>query len=275
MATGYTRFSKTWSNTGTSTDPSDAQANAGFAFLGATPPSVELFNSLMKWDDQKDNWLYGQIAAAIIGAGGTVTEANLNALRDAILSLKNLSGSKYYAATGTFTQGVDCPTSITRVQVHVWGGGGGAAGGTNGSGGGGGYSMGYITLTTSQVLTVTVGIGGTISPAIAGGTTTVGTITATGGGAGNSGAGASGVGSGGLVNLLGQIGQDLDAVATYVNGALGVAIGGNSPYGGFGGSVNAAGAVAAATAPGGGGGSNSATGGYAGAGAVGGALFRW
>lgn len=62
MPVWFDRFLKKWANTGQIQDPSDSQANAGFAFLGQAPPTVELFNALLQYNDQKDSWLYGQIA---------------------------------------------------------------------------------------------------------------------------------------------------------------------------------------------------------------------
>jgi hypothetical protein len=84
MATFFARFTQNWASSGIVIDPTGAQANAGFAYLGAVPPSVEGFNAMFQWNDGKDNWLYSQIANTILGASGTVTETNLNALRDAI-----------------------------------------------------------------------------------------------------------------------------------------------------------------------------------------------
>jgi hypothetical protein len=84
MATFFARFTQNWASSGIVIDPTGAQANAGFAYLGSAPPTVEGFNAMFQWNDGKDNWLYNQIANTILGASGTVTETNLNALRDAI-----------------------------------------------------------------------------------------------------------------------------------------------------------------------------------------------
>lgn len=86
MSSWYDRFVKTWASTGVATDPSDAQANAGFAFLGAAPPTVELFNSMFKWNDQKDTYLYNQMASVFTWGGQTAVETNPNTLRDAIIA---------------------------------------------------------------------------------------------------------------------------------------------------------------------------------------------
>src|SRR3954466_3878621 len=80
----FDRFAKNWASTGIVIPPSDAQADAGFAYLGPVPPSVEGFNAMFQWNDGKDNWLYHQIANVIISAGDTVTEGDLTGLLDAI-----------------------------------------------------------------------------------------------------------------------------------------------------------------------------------------------
>jgi hypothetical protein len=81
----FNRFLKTWASLGVKTDPSDAQANAGFAFLGAAPPTVELFNALEQYSDQKDTYLYNQIASVINWGGKTPVETDPNTLRDSII----------------------------------------------------------------------------------------------------------------------------------------------------------------------------------------------
>lgn len=65
----FNRFNQAWANTGLLDDPSNAQSNAGFAFMGQAPPTIEQFNSLHQWMDRKDNWLYNQIAEVIKDSG--------------------------------------------------------------------------------------------------------------------------------------------------------------------------------------------------------------
>jgi len=76
MSAWFDRFTKVWATTGLVNDPSDAQANAGFAFIGAAPPTVELFNSLVKWDDQKDGYLFRQIKGVTDFAAITLVETD-------------------------------------------------------------------------------------------------------------------------------------------------------------------------------------------------------
>jgi hypothetical protein len=110
-----------------------------------------------------------------------------------------------FSASGVF----NTPAGVTEAFAYVVGGGGGGGGTTTttpgGNGGWGGLSLGLIPV--SGAMTVTVGAGGvgTNDAAIggAGGTSSFGTLSATGGAGGatgNSGgaAGANGAGSGGL-----------------------------------------------------------------------------
>jgi hypothetical protein len=87
MTNGFNRFNKNWGSNGLLDDPTDAQADAGWAYIGQAPPTVEQFNSVEQWGDDKDNWLYNQIANVILASGGTPSAADLNGLLNAIQSL--------------------------------------------------------------------------------------------------------------------------------------------------------------------------------------------
>jgi hypothetical protein len=80
----FGRFNQSWASSGTLNDPTGAQANSGFAFIGQAPPTVELFNSVLQWNDNKDNWLYNQIAQVLLDAGLTPDPANINQLLTAL-----------------------------------------------------------------------------------------------------------------------------------------------------------------------------------------------
>lgn len=84
MPNFFSRFGKLWGSTGNLQDPTDAQANAGWSYIGQAPPTVEQFNSTHQWWDAKDNWLFGQIDAVIQSAGMTSAATPLTTLRDAI-----------------------------------------------------------------------------------------------------------------------------------------------------------------------------------------------
>jgi hypothetical protein len=87
----FDRFGKQWATGGGLDNPSDAEADAGFIFLGPEPPTVEQFNSLFKWNDEKDNWLYGQIADVIRHDGTPPVENDLTQLLVAINELISLA----------------------------------------------------------------------------------------------------------------------------------------------------------------------------------------
>ncbi len=88
---------------------------------------------------------------------------------------------------GTFT----VPNDVDKIRVRVVGAGGGGKGGVNTGGGGGGYAHGVFDVIAGETYTVTVGTGGygaySNGTAIAGGTSSFGSlISATGGAGGNS-----------------------------------------------------------------------------------------
>lgn len=85
MSSWWDRFKQRWAKDGVVNDPTLAQANAGWNYIGQAPPTVEQFNSVMQWWDDKDNWLYGQIDEVIKNAGMTSTETPVTTLRDALL----------------------------------------------------------------------------------------------------------------------------------------------------------------------------------------------
>lgn len=88
MPSWWDRFGAEWASSGLTDDPTNAQADAGWAFIGQAPPTVEQFNSMFQWSDDKDNWLYGQIANCIIGSGAQPSSSDLMQLWNAIKSLQ-------------------------------------------------------------------------------------------------------------------------------------------------------------------------------------------
>jgi len=88
MPSWWDRFGQEWAKQGLTDDPTYAQSDAGWAFIGQAPPTVEQFNSMFQWVDDKDNWLYGQIANCIIGSGQTPASNDLTQLWNAIKSLQ-------------------------------------------------------------------------------------------------------------------------------------------------------------------------------------------
>jgi hypothetical protein len=86
MSTWWDRFGQEWASAGLTDDPTEAQANVGWAYIGQAPPTVEQFNSMFQWNDDKDNWLYGQISNVIASAGLVPSETDLTQLLLAINS---------------------------------------------------------------------------------------------------------------------------------------------------------------------------------------------
>ena len=187
---------------------------------------------------------------------------------------------KLSTAGGTTTQVVfsasttwAVPAGVTKVTVEAWGGGGGGGGSSfpgywGHGGGGGGYGKEIATVTPGNVLTITIGAGGTGRGAVStdganGGTSSVtgmvspASITATGGvgGKGNGYTSSSlAFGGGGTstasFNIFGGRGNRIYGVVTSEGG-----VGANSGAGGastYNGQTDAA-AVTPGIAPGGGG----------------------
>lgn len=60
----FDHFELPWAKNGVVEGISDSQWQAGWSFIGATPPSVEQFNKLQQISDQKSAWLYRQFKFA-------------------------------------------------------------------------------------------------------------------------------------------------------------------------------------------------------------------
>lgn len=150
------------------------------------------------------------------------------------------SGIQSFLTSGNF----NLPAGVTQVEVEVWGGGSGsyasvsgaASGIASGGGSGGGYARKRVIVTPGQSVPVVVGAGGNggtvSSPAGSGGTSSFGSVSASGGTLNHlasttspqNGATPAGSGSGGDVNLTGSAGQ----AAVLTQGGMG----GAAPMGG-------------------------------------------
>lgn len=186
-------FGYKWAQTGTAEALTDDQWKAGWAFIGALPPSVEQFNKWGQISDEKSNYLYAQLKAVFDQAGAAPSAVDPNTLRDALAALLSpgrFLGVQVFTNTGAYT-----PTAGTKAIV-VEGVGGGAGGtgvpatgggaGAVGGGGGSGASFKVLIRTGFSGATVTIGTGGAGvvgSAGIAGGATSFGTFATAPGGA--------------------------------------------------------------------------------------------
>ena len=173
--------------------------------------------------------------------------------------------SKTFATSGTFT----VPDGVTSIKVEAWGAGGGGGGISiynepGSGGGGGGYSANISSVNPGQVIPYTVGTGGAgatyyqfsgLANASVGNSSTILTLTASGGGAGRSNSGAVGAGgtaSGGTINKTGDNGF-IGVASTRVNEGNG-GNGGNGANGAIGGVGSNGTTGGSGSVPGGGGG---------------------
>jgi hypothetical protein len=101
MPSWWDRFGQEWAKNGLFDDPTFAQADAGWAYIGQAPPTVEQFNSTFQWWDNKDNWLYGQIGNVIADAGMLPDHSDLTQL------LRAIKGKQKILLTGSYTVWVD------------------------------------------------------------------------------------------------------------------------------------------------------------------------
>lgn len=230
-------FGIVWAQDGTVEAIDEAQWRAGWAFIGATPPSVEQFNKLAQVQDQKSNWLYQQLLAVMTAAGETPSVGDLTSLRDSISTMYGggrLIGIQVLTDSGTF---IRSPGAV-RGRIRMWGAGAGGSGSVATSGtqicvGRGGGSGAYLehyfsTLPASQAFVIGAGgPGGTVNNGgQAGGATVFGALTAPGAPATatpnayvppaleSGGLGASASTGGNLVNAGGQAGSPGQALTT-------------------------------------------------------------
>lgn len=73
-----------WAENGDVASFSETNYGVGWSFLGDDTPTVEDFNAIQQWNDKKDQWLFGQIAAICQAENITVSEQDLEALHKAI-----------------------------------------------------------------------------------------------------------------------------------------------------------------------------------------------
>ena len=102
----FDRFTRPWAATGQVVPPSDAQADAGFSFLGINPPTAELFNALFQDSDQKHRWLFENLRRIMAEAAIAPTAANTEALLAAVRALIRAQTDPLYAFRATDAGGI-------------------------------------------------------------------------------------------------------------------------------------------------------------------------
>lgn len=100
--TFYDGFTLTWASTGSTATLDSADLQQGWAYIGATPPTVEQFNTVEQQAFRRDQWLYGQIKGVTDYAGATLSATVTTTLRDAIQTMIAGAG----VSVGTLTAGV-------------------------------------------------------------------------------------------------------------------------------------------------------------------------
>jgi hypothetical protein len=83
----FDRFLKSWASQGPISPPTDQQADIGWDYIGNNPPTVQQFNAIMQWLDQKDNWLFRQLATVMSAASINAAESPDNQLLSALRTL--------------------------------------------------------------------------------------------------------------------------------------------------------------------------------------------
>jgi hypothetical protein len=86
----FDHFQLPWARNGTVEGITDSQWQAGWSFVGGTPPSVEQFNKLQQMTDEKAAWLYKQCRAAADHFGFAITASSDDVL---LRGLGNHSGA--------------------------------------------------------------------------------------------------------------------------------------------------------------------------------------
>ena len=87
-------FKATWAQNGTTDRISAAQYSTGWAYIGSLPPTVEQFNAVQQFTDQKLTWVYRHLEAVAALTGRELTAAGSDAISYAF---QNLNASRLTA----------------------------------------------------------------------------------------------------------------------------------------------------------------------------------
>jgi hypothetical protein len=110
-------FKATWAQNGTTDRISVAQYGTGWAYIGSLPPSVEQFNAVQQFTDQKLTWVYRHLEAVAALTGRELTAAGSDAISYA---LQNLCASRLTAGTVPVERLPEKAPSMTVGAASKW-----------------------------------------------------------------------------------------------------------------------------------------------------------
>ncbi|MDT3454616.1 hypothetical protein ROV80_05075 [Stenotrophomonas pavanii] len=180
----FDHFELPWAKNGAAEPITDSQWQAGWSFIGATPPSVEQFNKLQQMSDQKAAWLFLQLKILAESAGLVLASDEHDSLLRSIKAVATgrllrtsvftkVGSTQYVSIDGgpAVTQGASvfnplAESGFVEVEVQGAGGGGGGVAATSsttvtvsGSGGAGSYAVSRFDSNFSGI-TIVVGAAG-------------------------------------------------------------------------------------------------------------------
>ncbi|WAX22423.1 tail collar protein [Pseudomonas phage MiCath] len=119
MANFFPRFSTKWAvNNGSLETPTDGQAEQGFIYLNNDPPTTALHDQLFQWLDEKDNYLFALINAAVVErTGAALTETDVDALKNAISLYATVSKSGVLQIASQAEVQANTPSAVKAVTM--------------------------------------------------------------------------------------------------------------------------------------------------------------
>ncbi|CAB3737262.1 phage tail protein [Achromobacter xylosoxidans] len=110
-------FKATWAQNGTTDRISAAQYSTGWAYIGSLPPTVEQFNAVQQFTDQKLTWVYRHLEAVATLTGRELTAAGSDAISYAF---QNLNASRLTAGTVPVERLPERAPSMTVGAASKW-----------------------------------------------------------------------------------------------------------------------------------------------------------
>lgn len=119
----FDNFETLWAQAGALEVIDENQYKAGWAYIGATPPSVEQFNKVQQLSDQKAAWLFAQIKELAEQGGFALTASMVDALTRGIAASMQAGSAIIGVDTGAAnTYAVDYTPAIAEVKdgMPLW-----------------------------------------------------------------------------------------------------------------------------------------------------------